>query len=394
MSQNVEQYLTKKKNSAKSPEVAEIFQVLERNYVRKLWHQLTLEAKKAIDDPRFKAEVNLKEFYDNFIYEFEIRINSYQLVEIAMPIAKQIFTKSPSEALEFLAKIEKTVHRDKQAQVGVWSGQIELRLMNKDGNGKCVDITTVRDMIESTQKTLDELPGVTPVHATFYRVSSNYLREIGNYASYYREALRYLGCEDINNLSGEEKHMQAMLLGFAALLGENIYNFGELLAHPVLKSLENTPEEWLVNVLFAFNSGNLLKFRENEKHWSQWPDIVKHRDFLENKIRLLCMMEIALARPSKERYITFNEIAEKALVDLSNVEFLVMKALSKGLVRGSINQVEGLVSITWVQPRVLSLSQISSMADRIGEWRRDVESMESLTSDAFQHESRSVGAIA
>lgn len=36
-----------------------------------------------------------------------------------------------------------------------------------------------------------------------------------------------------------------------------------------------------------------------------------------------------------------------------------MKALSKGLVRGSINQVESLVSITWVQPRVLSLAQVS-----------------------------------
>lgn len=86
-------------------------------------------------------------------------------------------------------------------------------------------------MIENVQKELDELPGVTPVHATFYKVSSIYLREIGDYASYYREALRYLGCEDIHNLSADEKHMQAMLLGFAALLGESIYNFGELVSH-------------------------------------------------------------------------------------------------------------------------------------------------------------------
>jgi hypothetical protein len=36
-----------------------------------------------------------------------------------------------------------------------------------------------------------------------------------------------------------------------------------------------------------------------------------------------------------------------------------MKALSKGLIRGSIDQVERLVNITWVQPRVLSLEQVS-----------------------------------
>lgn len=44
----------------------------------------------------FNTEVNLKEFYDNFISEFEIRINFYQLIEIIMPIARQIFEKSKS----------------------------------------------------------------------------------------------------------------------------------------------------------------------------------------------------------------------------------------------------------------------------------------------------------
>lgn len=67
-----------------------------------------------------------------------------------------------------------------------------------------------------------------------------------------------------------------------------------------------------------------------------------------------------MARPSKERYISFKEIAEKAQIDLSRVEALVMRALSKGLVQGSIDQVEELVNITWVQPRVLSPQQVFS----------------------------------
>lgn len=69
-------------------------------------------------------------------------------------------------------------------------------------------------------------------------------------------------------------------------------------------------------------------------------------------------MQIALARPSKERYISFKEIADKAQIDLNKVEALVMRALSKGLVQGSIDQVEELVNITWVQPRVLSPQQV------------------------------------
>ncbi|KAI6194200.1 26S proteasome non-ATPase regulatory subunit 13 [Aphelenchoides besseyi] len=381
MSQKVEAYLAKKKNSAKSPEVAENFQTLEKNYVKKLWHQLSVEVKKAVNNPKFVAEIDLKEFYENFIYEFELRINAYDLVEIVMPVARQIFEKNHEEAFEFINKIEKTVRRDKQALVRAYAAQIELHLNNKDPTGKCIDINNIRNMIEVAQKLLDELTGVTPVHATFYKVSAVYLREIGNFAAYYREALRYLGCEDIQRLSKEEKHMQAMLLGFAALLGENIYNFGELLAHPILKALENTPESWLVDVLFAFNAGDLQKFRQYEKQWGQWPDIVRHKELLENKIRLLCLMEIAINRPSKERYISFTEISQRAFVDANNVEFLVMKALSKGLVRGSIDQVEQKVNITWIQPRVLDLKQISSMADRIGDWRKDVESMETVVRD-------------
>uniref|UniRef100_A0A914RW62 26S proteasome non-ATPase regulatory subunit 13 n=1 Tax=Parascaris equorum TaxID=6256 RepID=A0A914RW62_PAREQ len=153
---------------------------------------------------------------------------------------------------------------------------------------------------------------------TSFQVSAVYLKEIGNYAGYYREALRYLGCEDQSKLSQSEKQMQAVLLGFAALLGENIYNFGEL---------------------------------------------------------------IALARPSKERYITFNEIAKRAQIDKSKVEFLVMKALSKGLVQGSIDQVNQLINITWVQPRVLSPQQILAMSERIGTWGKDVDSMETIVKD-------------
>ncbi|CAD5211566.1 unnamed protein product [Bursaphelenchus okinawaensis] len=379
MAERVENYLTQKKNSSKSPDVAEIFQTFEKAYTKKLWHQLTTDVKNALSNQKFLAEVDLKELYDNFIHEFELRINPLQLVEISVPIAKFIFAKSPEESFKFIQNVKKasTVAKDKQALVRAESAEIELHLNNKSG-GKCANIAEIRGMIEATQAKLEELVGVTPVHATFYKVSSLYLREIGNHAAYYREALRYLGCEDLTKLTEEEKRMQAVLLGFAALLGENIYNFGELLAHPILKSLEKTSEEWLVQLLYAFNSGDLEKFRNFEAQWKQWPDIVLHMELLEGKIRLLCLMEISLARPSKERYITFSEISQKAHVALNKVEFLVMKALSKGLVRGSIDQVEGIVNITWVQPRVLSPDQIRAMAERMSEWKKDVDGMEGI----------------
>lgn len=45
-------------------------------------------------------------------------------------------------------------------------------------------------------------------------------------------------------------------------------------------------------------------------------------------------------------------------VSCSQVELLVMKALSVGLVKGSIDEVDKRVHMTWVQPRVLDLQQV------------------------------------
>lgn len=65
-----------------------------------------------------------------------------------------------------------------------------------------------------------------------------------------------------------------------------------------------------------------------------------------------------MGRPPKQRQITFTEIAQRAQIEKNKVEFLVMKALSIGLIKGSIDQVNESVNISWIQPRVLSVDQV------------------------------------
>lgn len=322
----------------------------------------------------------MHEFYRLFVAEWELRVNPLQLVEICISIAQNIATKDKQKSMEFLSKIGNVINKDKIAVARLHTGEIEARLENKDKNGQIIDLKSIRTQIDSTQHEVDSLVGVTEVHAPFYRVSSLYLREVGDFAGYYREALRYLGVEDANNLTTEQKQVHAVLLGFAALLGENVHNFGELLAHPILKSLEGTRERWIVDVLLAFNSGDLTRFFSLEGDWGGWDDLKKQKDFLTAKIRLMAVMELAVSRPTKARSVSFKEIATKCQIPFDEVEFLVMKALSKDLIRGDINQVEQVVYVTWVQPRVLDNPQIMQMATRISAWRNDVNSMEGIVS--------------
>lgn len=64
------------------------------------------------------------------------------------------------------------------------------------------------------------------------------------------------------------------------------------MAHPILKFLKGSNEDWLLQLLMEFNAGQVTKFYESEPIWSKCVDLVKNRALLESKIKLLCLMEV------------------------------------------------------------------------------------------------------
>lgn len=84
-------------------------------------------------------------------------------------------------------------------------------------------------------------------------------------------------------------------------------------------------------------------------------------------------MEMTFVRPANDRAISFEEIAKKTCLPKNDVEMLVMRALSLGLVKGTIDEVDESVHMTWVQPRVLNTEQIDRMRNRLDCWVKEVK---------------------
>uniref|UniRef100_A0A669DVH1 26S proteasome non-ATPase regulatory subunit 13 n=1 Tax=Oreochromis niloticus TaxID=8128 RepID=A0A669DVH1_ORENI len=295
-----------------------------------------------VRDPCFKTGDGIIQLYENFISDFEHRINPLSLVEILLFVARQM--SDQKDAIVFLEKTREKVKSSEEAVILCKTAIGNLRL-------EINDVPATKKEIEEIEETLNNLPGVTSVHGRFYDLSSKYYRLVGDHAAYYKDALRYLGCVDIRCFPETERQERAFTLGLAGLLGEGVYNFGELLMHPVLESLRNTDKQWLIDTLYAFNAGNVEKFQSLKSAWGQQPDLASQEGKLMQKIQLLCVME---------------------------VELLVMKALSVGLIKGNIDEVDQKVQMTWVQPRVLDLQQIKGMKERLDFWCGDVKNMAML----------------
>ena len=73
--------------------------------------------------------------------------------------------------------------------------------------------------------------------------------------------------------------------------------------------------------------------------------------------------------------MTFDTIVRETRVRPEEIELLIMKALSLGLVKGSIDQVAEVARISWVQPKVLDMKQIENMRTRLQDWDSSVNDL-------------------
>ncbi|KAM3956050.1 26S proteasome non-ATPase regulatory subunit 13-like [Aphomia sociella] len=355
---DVNDFLSKKQSA--EPDLAADWAKLEELYNKKLWHQLTLKVQELVNQPSLQAGDNLIQLYNNFLTTFENKINPLSLIEICAYIVEQYSNKK--EAIAFLEKMEPKVKMNEEALTlcKVLQGQIYLEQLN--------DLDATEKIIEQIEGTLEDADGVTPVHGRFYKLASEYYKVRGPLARYYRCALRYVGCEAGGaHLPAEERRAAAKSLALAAVLAPTVYDLGELLAHPILESLEGTSDAWACQLVKAVAAGDIVAF-DRVRTKCPHPDLQKADKQLRQKIAILCLMEMAFNRTSAQRKLSFSEIAREARVPHDEVELLVMKALAEKLIRGHIDQVSESVQVRWVRPRALPRGGATALAARLEAW--------------------------
>ncbi|KAJ3356695.1 26S proteasome regulatory subunit [Kappamyces sp. JEL0680] len=342
MSASVIAWLSAQKTSAPAG-LKEYYVAFEELYDKKLWHQLTVKLEQFTTQPA--APPHLIAIYQNFVSDWEKKMNRISLVKFATRASKQL--KDPKESLAFLTPFVAKLKGDKNALDAFVLVSMEVTHF-KLLTGK---IEECKADIDECEKILEKLLSQDPlINASYYRVAADYHKATLGYPQYYHNALLFLSSVSLDELSAQEKQERAFDLSMSALLGEGLYNFGELLMHPILDSLQTSPFAWLRQLLFFYNSGDMEGFEKISKtgDFLKQPLLVAAIGFLRQKLCLMTLMEAVFKRSKSERgKMTFSEIARDTRVPMEEVEHLVMKALSLGLIKGCIDEVDGVVLVRW-----------------------------------------------
>lgn len=352
-----------------NPKVSEIYANLALLSKKKLWHQLTNELSDFVGNVHFIEKPNeLIELYNNFIVDFDYKLNALKVATILMEVSKKF--PNTNESNNFL--------QEKLKRLSTENAKSLLRITianNHIYSGEYQNAKELLDQVGTEIEKIDTLEAF--VYAKFYQVFSDYHKKLGNASQYYKQSLLFLAYVQLETLSLEEQRRLAYDLILSSLISDEVYSFGELVSQPLLKSLNGTDSQWMIQLLNAFYKGDIKAyhklFETSKDKFNQEKSLVSNAQFLSEKISILGLIELIFNKPSQNRSISFKEIAQATFLKAEEVELLVMRALSVGLIKGEIDEVSQVVIVDWIQPRVLSLEQVGTLRDKVDEWKEHVK---------------------
>jgi len=357
------------------PELADDCARLKHLHAQKLWHPLTLALDACLArDAWRQGDVPLT-LYRGFVADFGHRLNALKYAQFAVAASKSTPLDAPAAAL-FLADAARRLAASRQHdRRDAGAPALFLRMHAAQRQLEAGDLAAAKAAAEEGEAALARLPSPVdpPVSASVHYASALSHKVRRDYAAFYVSAMQYLAFVRSDDLDPAFRLALAVDVGLAALLGEGVYGFAQLLSHPIAASLDASPQfAWLADVLRAFNRGDIAAYEaicaQHAASLNAQPALVEGERRLREKVTVSALLALVSARPPSARRILLSEVAAATRLPPDGVELLLMKALALGLVEGRIDQVAGEVAVSWVRPRALDAAGIADLAEGLGAW--------------------------
>ena len=351
--------------SKKYPELKNLFDDIDSNLNQKLWYQLSENLMTLSSNPKLQQSSDLIEIYNGLIFFIEPTLNPMKYLEFVKNMLNNYKGKA-EEALKFVENIENS-HKNK------YKG--EEKIFIKILKGFCYyDLNRMYELEEIVKNTEQDFSGNIEIdsslYSQYYKLSTLFYEKKQDYDNFYNNAFQYLAYE--TKMTNEEKLDLCYKMCSAMLIGEKLYNFAELIEKDFFKLMHGTQYEWISNLILSFNSAKVDQFlsmvNQNKKKIMDNPILKEKADFLPIKIRIAALLDLIFQKNKTERTLSFDEICKVCQTEEDKIEYISMKALSHGLIKGYIDQVEKQLIVNWIQPKYLDKEKIVLMQDRFTAW--------------------------
>jgi len=363
----------------------------------KLYHQLIVAIHTFIQEPsnaRTEPSSNLFTLYSDVLTPIAAKLNPLTLARIACHVAFSLNDYEAAKTLleELVQELEKkdetqtltTRLYTESKKYFLTLKQMEHASSSTTTTSTSSALESIKSFLNSNKTRLTELANSTEsdvaiVHSAFYQCAMTYRKAVGPPEAFYKEAISYLHYTPLESITPpSEQYKIATDLSLSALTGDGVYNFGEVVHNNsmILKVLQGTENEYLVKLMKASADGDVMALEQiSNEHGAaigKEPALINRANVIKEKITLLALVKMVFERPSNERTLSFEDIATQTKMPVDKVEWIIMRALSLGLIKGSMDQVEQTVDVTWVMPRVLDEEHMRQLALRFGEWAVEV----------------------
>ena len=350
--------------SQKHPVLKSLFDEIDSNLNQHLWYQLSENIIVLSQNPEMQQSKDLIEFYNGVVFFIEPTLNAMKYLEYVQNMI-QNYKDNIAEALTFLENIENK-HKDFKG---------EEKIFIKIIKGFCyLDLNKMFELEEIVKSTKVDFSGkyeIEPsLYAQYYKLSTLFYEKKKDYDNFYDNAFQYLAYE--TTMSDQEKLDLCYKMCSAMLIGEKLYNFEELIEKDFFKLMKGSKYDWISNLILSFNSAKVDQFlsmiEQNKKNIEENEILRGKSDLLPIKIRIAALLELIFQKNKNDRILTFEEICKVCMTEEDKIEYISMKALSHGLIKGYIDQADKKLFVNWIQPKYLGKEKIGILKDRMTAW--------------------------